>query len=188
MTRSLLTNIDFSESRNQLSNDKIIVGMKTKELVSKFMIQVSDTFCGGKEFCLKLSQQLLKNLSINNTYLANLRFLNSDCRNIENEKRIVKCAQKLPPAANITHIQLDILATEWTFSVLYVIPKDWYIDKSDNYIPIDKYWSKIMDMEVQNKELKYPVISKVVKCCFTIFEANASVERLFSQITHIVKK
>ena len=78
--------------------------------------------------------------------------------------------------------------TEWTFSVLNVIPKDLYIDKSDNYIPIDKYWSKIMDMEIQNRELKYSVISKVVKCCFTIFEANASVERLFSQITHIVKK
>ena len=77
--------------------------MKTKELVSKFMIQISDTFCGGKEFCLKLSQQLLKNLSINNTYLTNLRFLNPDCRNIENEKRIVKCAQKLLPASNITH-------------------------------------------------------------------------------------
>ena len=44
MTRSLLTNIDFSESRNQLPNDKIIVGMKTKELVSKFTIQVNDVF------------------------------------------------------------------------------------------------------------------------------------------------
>ena len=78
MTRSLLTNIDFSESRNQLSYDKIIVGMKTKELVSKFTIQVNDVFfCGGKEFYLKLSQQLLKNLSINNTYLANLRFFKS---------------------------------------------------------------------------------------------------------------
>ena len=74
MTRSLLTNIDFSESRNQLSYDKIIVGMKTKELVSKFTIQVNDFFCRGKEFYLKLSQQLLKKHSINNTYLANLRF------------------------------------------------------------------------------------------------------------------
>ena len=33
-----LTNIDFSESRNQLPNDKIISGMKTKELVTKFTI------------------------------------------------------------------------------------------------------------------------------------------------------
>ena len=49
----------------------------------------------------------------------------------------MKCNQKLSPVANIRHIQLDILSTEWTSSVLYVIPKDWYIDKSDIYIPIE---------------------------------------------------
>ena len=58
----------------------------------------------------------------------------------------------------------------------------------NNYIPVDKYWSKIIDKKVQHNEPKYPVISKVVKCCFAIFEANASVERLFSQITHIINK
>ena len=37
-------------------------------------------------------------------------------------------------------------------------------------------------------DVKYPVISKVVKCCSFIAEANASVERLFSQVSHILQK
>ena len=184
-----LTNFDFNKAKNQLSYNKIIVGMKTKELISKITNQERDVFlCGVKDFYVKLSEHLLKNLSLNNKYLANLRFLNPVSRSVESEKWIVKCAQKLPPGSKITHVQLDTLATEWKMLILDKIPKNWYIDESNNYIPIDKYWSKIIDMKDQNNEPKYPVISKVVKCCFAIFEANASVERLFSQITHIIDK
>ena len=65
----------------------------------------------------------------------------------------------------------------------------WYIDaKTKKYLPIDKYWYKIMELKDQNNEPKYPVISKVVKCCFAICEANGGVERVFSQISHIVSK
>ena len=45
-----------------------------------------------------------------------------------------------------------------------------------------------MNMKDSNNEIKYPKISKVVMCVFAIFEANGSVERLFSQISHIVGK
>ena len=36
--------------------------------------------------------------------------------------------------------------------------------------------------------VKYPVNTKVVKICFSLAEANADVERLFSQVTHIIHK
>ena len=121
--------------------------------------------------------------------MANLRFLNSEFRNTESEKRIIECAKKLPPFAKITHIELDLLATEWKILTLERIPEDWYyIREEDQYIPIDKYWSNIMNMKDSNNEIKYPMISKVVMCVFAIFEANCSVERLFSQISHIVGK
>ncbi|CAL4059904.1 unnamed protein product [Meganyctiphanes norvegica] len=45
-----------------------------------------------------------------------------------------------------------------------------------------------MEIKDQNNEPKYPMISKVVRCCLTISEANASVERIFSQISHILNK
>ena len=43
-------------------------------------------------------------------------------------------------------------------------------------------------MKDENNEPKYRIISTVVKGCFAISEANASVERLFSQISHILNK
>ena len=43
-------------------------------------------------------------------------------------------------------------------------------------------------MKDENNETKFPIISTVVKSCFAIAEGNASVERCFSQITHILKK
>ena len=36
--------------------------------------------------------------------------------------------------------------------------------------------------------VKYPVITKVVKICFSLVEANADMERLFSHVTHIINK
>ena len=53
-------------------------------------------------------------ISLTNAYLANLRFLKPDLRNIDSKKGILNCAKKVPPGAKINHIQLDILATEWT--------------------------------------------------------------------------
>ena len=55
------------------------------------------------------------------------------------------------------------------------------------YIPIDKYWGNILDMNTSN-ENKYPIIEKVVKFALSIAEANAGVERMFSQLFHIITK
>ena len=60
--------------------------------------------------------------------------------------------------------------------------------KSWGVIVIDKYWLRIMEIMEDDGDFKYCVISKVVKCCLSIAEANASVERLFSQVTHILQK
>lgn len=138
-------------------------------MIFKFTRQIRDVFLSGaKEFYISLSDHLLTNLSLNNSYLANLRFLNPELRNIESEKRIVKCAKKLPPGAKIGHIQLDIFTLEWKNPVLESIPKSWFIDENKNYLPIDKYWSQIMKIKDQINDPKYPMISRVVKCCLAL--------------------
>ena len=59
-----LTNFEFSKSKNQLSYDKIIVGIKAKELITKFTNQERDVFLFGvKEIYINLCDHLLKNLS-----------------------------------------------------------------------------------------------------------------------------
>ena len=42
-------------------------------------------------------------------------------------------------------------------------------------------------MKGADNEIKYPVISKVVRSCFAIAEANGDVERVFSKISHIAQ-
>ena len=55
------------------------------------------------------------------------------------------------------------------------------------YMPVDEYWKKILDGRISG-EIKYPVLEKVIHFALSIAEANASVERLFSQMFHIITK
>ena len=184
-----LIHFDFKEKKNILPTEKINIGIKAKECISKFTNNEKIVFLEGvKQYYLKLCKHLLKNLSLSNLFLSNLEFLNPLSRTIENEKKILYCAKKLPPGANIGHKEIDALSTEWKNLVLENIPKDWFTDEDQKYKPLDTYWCRIFSIKDNNNELKYPIISKVVKSCFAIAEANADVERLFSQITHIIQK
>ena len=53
------------------------------------------------------------------------------------------------------------------------------------YMPIDQYWLNIFNVS-SSYESKYPTIEKVVKFALSIAEANTDVERLFSQLFHII--
>ena len=124
---------DFKNKNNQLSKEEIFIGLKAKELISKLSDLDRAVFlCGVLDFYLELSDRLLKNLSLSNRYLANLRFLNPEFRNTESEKRIIESAKKLPPFAKITHIELDLLATEWKILTLERSPEDWYYIREED--------------------------------------------------------
>ena len=184
-----LITFDFKDKKHVLPIEKINIGIKARGSISRFTNTEKNVFLEGvKQYYIKLSEQLLKNLSLSNSFLANLEFLNPISRTIESEKKVLSCAQKLPPGANIGHKEIDALSTEWKNLVLENIPKNWYTDEVQKYKPLDYYWSKVFDIKDCNNEVKYPVLSKVVKSCFSIAEANANVERLFSQITHILQK
>merc|ERR1712121_246708 len=127
-------------------------------------------------------------MGLSNIFLANLNFLSPLSRNMENEKKMLYCAKKLPPGAKIGPKELDSLSMEWKNLLFENIPKNWYTDEIEKYKPLDFYWSKIFDIKDCNNEVKYPILSKVVKICLSLAEANADVERLFSQITHIINK
>ena len=184
-----LVNFDYKNKLNMLPLEKISTGKKAKDIVSKFETGEKNIFLKGVQaYYFKLSEQLLKNLSLSNSFLANLEFLNPASKRMESEDKIYYCARKLPPGAAISYRELDLLRTEWKNYVLDdKIPKHWYIDDEQNYKPIDEYWTKIMELKGADNEIKYPVISKVVRSCFAIAEANGDVERVFSKISHIAQ-
>ena len=49
------------------------------------------------------------------------------------------------------------------------------------------YWKSIFEIR-DFGELKFPIIKKVARFSLSIAEANGDVERLFSQISHIISK
>ena len=68
--------------------------------------------------------------------------------------------------------------------VLEDIPE---IPKINNHIPVEEYWKAILEINEEG-EPKFPLIKRVVQFTRSIAEANADVERLFSQILHIINK
>ena len=68
----------------------ICIGEKTKSYVRKFSENEYTIFMAGiKKYYIKMSECLLKNLSLKNSVLADLRFLDPSSRKIENKKLFV---------------------------------------------------------------------------------------------------
>ena len=94
---------------------------------------------------------------------------------------MIRLAKKLPPKFSLTTREIDNLSLEWKCLVLEKF--SW-----NKYDSLQNHWGKIFEMKDEVGDKKFPIISKVVKFCLSFSEANASVERTFSQIAHIIKK
>ena len=125
-----------------------------------------------------------KNLSLKNKYLANLRFLHPDYRKMEGEKMILSCASSMPPNFKLTSREMDALSIEWKQLILQDIPK---AKKGDDHIPLNVYWKSIFKIN-DFGEIKFPNIKKVARFALSIAEANEDIERLFSQVSHVISK
>ena len=70
---------------------------------------------------------------------------------------------------------------EWKYLVLEKM-------SIDEKINLEIYWGKVFQLKDEAGEIRFPIISKVVKNYLALSEANASVERAFSQIAHVIRK
>ena len=123
----------------------------------------------------KLADELHKNLSLQNQTLADLRCLAPKNRTVAYEKSIVRLAKKMPPKMCLSSNELDLLPFEWKYLVLEKM-------SIDEKINLEIYWRKVFQLKDEAGEIRFPIISKVVKNYLALSEANASVERAFSQI------
>ena len=57
----------------------------------------------------------------------------------------------------------------------------------NKYDSLQNHWGKFFEMKDEVGDKKIHIISKVVKFCLSFSEANASFEKTFSQIAHIIK-
>lgn len=183
-TRSLLS-FDYYKKENILSLEEISIGIEAKKFVVGFSENDKTIFYHGvKKFFISICDELKKNLPYTNKFLSNLRFLKPEYKTCEGEKMILKCVDKMPPVCKLNSREKDALSMEWKHLVLTDIPE---IPKVNGHIPIDTYWKTILEMN-DNGEPKFPNIKKVVNFSRSIAEANADVERHFSQVFHIIGK
>ncbi|CAL4117850.1 unnamed protein product [Meganyctiphanes norvegica] len=92
----------------------------------------------------------------------------------------------MPPVSKLSSREIDALSIEWKLLVLEDLPFCTEENKKKTK-SISNYWRVIFYLK-DIGDNKYPVIEKVVKFALSIAEANASVERLFSQLFHIITK
>ena len=183
-----LIKFDFKCKENIKPLNEISIGINAKEIISQFSEQNKLLFLSGvKNFFIKICVEMLAKFSLNNKYLSNLRFLNPENITQEGQKMITYIAKNMPPVVKLETKDLDALSVEWQLLMLEDLPDFYKIEANKKiYIPIDIYWGKIFDMNTGNE--KYPIIEKVVKFALSIAEANAGVERMFSQLLHIITK
>ena len=184
-----LVNFEYKDKDNIKPLNEISIGIKATEFISHFSEQDKTLFLSGvNRFYTKLCDEMLSKLSLKNKFLGNLRFLKPDNITQEGQKMITCISQSMPPVVKLATKDLDALSVEWQLLMLEDLPDFYKIENNKKvYIPIDKYWGNILDMNTSN-ENKYPIIEKVVKFALSIAEANAGVERMFSQLFHIITK
>ena len=179
-----LLSFEYDKTKNILPLNQFSIGREAKKNLSSFPENDQTVFLYGVKSFLKICDELKKNLPLKNKFLANLRFLKPENRNIDGEKMILGCAKFMPPVCKFNSREMDALSMEWKHLVLQDIPE---IPKIDNHIPVVDHWKAIFEI-VDEGEPRFPLIEKVVRFARSIAEANADVERLFSQIFHIISK
>ena len=183
-TSDALLSFDYRKPENVLPYNEFSIGKMTKRLISDFSENNKVVFYEGiKRYFIKVCDLLKKNLSLKNKHLANLRFLSPEYRTVEGERMILRCASSMPPNFKLTSREMDALSIEWKLLVLQDIPKD----RNGEHIPINVYWKTIFEIKDLG-ETKFPMIQKVVRFALSISVANGDVERLFSQVSHVISK
>ena len=173
--------MNTKKEENQLENLKINIETKATKLSKQLSDDEMKVFMLGiKEFLVKVADGLFKDLCLQNQTMADLRCLAPNNRTVLYERAMIRLAEKLPPKFSLTTREIDNLSLEWKCLVLEKF--SW-----NKYDSLQNHWGKIFEMKDEVGDKKIPIISKVVKFCLSFSEANASVERTFSQIAHIIK-
>ena len=106
-----LVAFDYKHKDNLKPIDEISLGVVAKKLISHFSQQDKMVFLSGaKRFFIKISGQLLKNLSLKNKFLSNLRFLKPEYRVMSTVEMITNCAYKMPPVCKLSTKDIDALS------------------------------------------------------------------------------
>lgn len=177
-----------------LNDEKLDIGSMTRKLL-KTMIesQQKEFYRGVHNFFKVLTTYLQGKFDLKNSLAYHFRFLNPRLRRTGSLlESVVFVSEHLPPHCGLKPCDTDTVKMEWRQYALEEIPKDWSVKSDalgkDHHIRIDEYWSKVMEMKKESGELKFPILSIVVKACLAAVAGNAATERTFNELAHFIRK
>ena len=133
-------------------------------------------FAGVHSFFEVITNYLQKKLRLKDFMAFHFRFLNPWNRKDPNVlESLIHVAERLPSYCEFVEEDTDLLRIEWKFFAMEEIPSDGRIDN---------YWSSVMSLQKDSGDLKFPIITKLVKACLAAASGNAATERTVNELAH----
>ena len=87
-------------------------------------------------------------------------------------------------ASMLSHViaerEVSPVKDEWNVLQTEEILNDWYMENSVQQKRIDTYWAKVFEIRTETGDLKYSLLSKIVKSFLGMPNGNANVEASLS--------
>ncbi|PFX13024.1 hypothetical protein AWC38_SpisGene22936 [Stylophora pistillata] len=163
-----LSTLDLAR-HSQLSDGDLVIGEPTRQELNKLKEdQQKAQLLGIRAFFTAVAAFLQTRLPFENKLLRFLSCLNPDRRSDAILRAIEFVASKLrTPAADIASV-----SDEWR---LYIHDEE--IRKPEKGTRVDHYWRDIFKLQTANGNLRYPLLTTIVKAALVLPHGNSDVER-----------
>ena len=170
-----LLNIDVKKDKNQLAEEDVVVGAKTERLLKNLSPHDQKRERGNmRKFFIAVTCYLQKKLPIADNLLISAACLHPDNRKTEHSVRNIKCLAKHFPHV-VTENEISIVTDKWK---LYQLESEENLTHQDGRI--DHYWRNVFKIKSLSGDIKYPLLSNLIKSVLSLHHGNSAVERSLS--------
>mgnify|MGYP006342324205 FL=1 len=179
-----------TKCENELPDDKLNVGIRTRETLRKASSAAQKMFCVDvRKFDRQLSKKLRDTLPLQSTLLRDLQCLHPLARtDLKSADAILRVARSVPHS--IAEENIDKVIAQFTlYQHESQIAENWFIFEKGNdangdpftkWKRVDQYWSKVLNITDELGQPKYHILARLVKCVLVFAHGNADVERGFA--------
>lgn len=187
-TGTQLVDINVDATASQLKDRDLHIGEKTRKKINKFSERRKAEFLAGtRSFYKATTRYLQSKLPLKNPLLKSLVILHPDVRKSTTAISKLKIACRELPCCS--DLEIDKAVDEWMLYQEIEIPNAWIVsEQTDLPLPVDQYWSNVLEVKNVSGSPKFPVLSKVVKCALALPHGNSDTERSLSQNKKVLTK
>ncbi len=185
----MITELDYKDRGNQLSNDSLAVGTETLLFLSEMEDDIEGTtmekkfFVSVRLFYETVVSKMLAKFPLKDKTISDLSLLDPRCRVKVSSSSVVRLAKRF-----LTDDPDEIDAIVAEFLVFQVAP-DHQLPSSDHTADaaIDHFWSMVAKQKAIGDllSLAYPYLSELARILLVLPHSNVDPERLFSMVGKI---